>query len=74
MTRHPTPDLRHPMDLDRLREEALIEAGALRHQAIDDFWRGAGEVMATAASQALRAGARWRAAWRRHQRPVTDIG
>ena len=73
MTRHPTPDLRHPMDLDRLREEALIEAEALRHQAIDDFWRGAGNVLATAATQALRASSRWRAALRRRA-PATELG
>ena len=73
MTRHPTPDLHHPMDLDRLREEALIEAEALRHQAIDDLWRGAGEVLATAATRALRASARWRAALRRHA-PAPELG
>ena len=73
MTRHPTPDLRHPMDLDRLREEALIQAEALRHQAIDDFWRGAGNVLATAATQALRASSRWRAALRRRA-PATELG
>lgn len=65
MSNHPTPELRRWIDHDRLREEALIEAEALRHQAIDDFWRGAGEVLATAATQALRARTRWTAAWRR---------
>lgn len=65
MSNHPTPELRRWIDQDRLREEALIEAEALRHQAIDDFWRGAGEVLATAATQALRAQTRWAAAWRR---------
>ena len=38
----------------RLRDEALIEAEALRHQAIDEFWRGSRTALLTAATRTLR--------------------
>lgn len=54
-------------DHQRLRDEALIEAEALRHQAIDDFWRGTNAALATGATQALRASTRlWARLRRRH--------
>lgn len=59
MTRHllPPPPWT-TAERQRLREEALIEAEALRHQAIDDFWRGANAALATGATHALRASTR----------------
>lgn len=59
----------HAPSYQRLRDEALIEAEALRHQAIDDFWRGAGAVLATGASHSLRAARRLVARLRRRAGP-----
>jgi hypothetical protein len=59
-------------ELDQRHQEALIEAEALRHQAIDDFWRGADAALATAATQALRAGTRLAA--RLHRRRAATAG
>lgn len=40
--------------LNALHDQARLEAEALRRAAIDDFWRGADAVLATAATQARR--------------------
>ncbi|MFO1328528.1 MAG: hypothetical protein U1F56_14315 [Rubrivivax sp.] len=50
----------------RLHDEALVRAHALRREAIDDFWRGAGQALGDASTQALRASERLLARWRRH--------
>lgn len=47
----PIPDLQ---TLNVLHDQARLEAEALRRAAIDDFWRGADAVLATAATQARR--------------------
>ena len=51
----------------RLHDEALAHAHALRREAIDDLWRGAGAVLGDASTQALRASSRLLARWRRRQ-------
>ena len=64
MTRNPLAEAR-----GRLHDEALARALQLRREAIDDFWRGAGDVLSDTATQTLRASARLLARWRRHGRP-----
>lgn len=70
---HPHPDTRTWATQQRLREEALIEAEALRHQAIDDLWRGASEVLATAGTATLRAGRRLAARLHRRARWAPEV-
>lgn len=62
MARSPLDDAR-----DRLHDQARIEALALRREAMNDFWRGAGAALADPATQTLRASARLLARWRRHR-------
>jgi hypothetical protein len=50
----------HTTDTMLLHDAARREAEALRRQAIDDFWRGSGDLLTTAATRTLRAADRLR--------------
>ncbi len=52
------PLLTQPALLNRLHDAARADAERLRREAIDDFWRGADAVLATAATGARRAAER----------------
>lgn len=52
--------------LATLHDLAREQAEALRRAAIDDFWRGADAVLATAATRAQRAAQRLRHRLERH--------
>ena len=47
-----------PLNAAELHRQALLRAEALRREAQDDFWRGAGAVLATAATRSLRSAQR----------------
>ena len=61
-------DLLHtdPERLQRLHDQALAEAHALRREAMADFWRGANGLVADAAAGALRSAERLAHRLRRH--------
>jgi hypothetical protein len=50
--------------------EPLAVARALRHEAIDDFWRGGDAMLASAAIDAARSTERLAARLRRRRRPT----
>lgn len=62
------PLLNDPLELHRLHDAARREAERLRHEAIDDFWRGADALVATAATRALRGAQRLAHRLQRHAR------
>lgn len=51
-------DLSDPSLRQRLRDQALAEAEALRRAALDDLWRGANAALGTAATAAQRSARR----------------
>jgi hypothetical protein len=53
-------------EMNRLRDQAYVEAHLLRAQAIQDFWRGADHLLLSAALSAERAARRLAARLRRH--------
>ena len=63
-----------PSDLNRLHDQAHAEALALRAQAMDDFWRGADALLASAAGQVGRSARRFGHAWRRHRQAAPPAG
>lgn len=52
--------------LNRIHDQALVQAEALRRAAMDDFWRGANAALATAAGGALRSARRLAHRLQRH--------
>jgi len=54
--------------LDRMHQEALRQAPALRQQAIDDFWRGVNAALWGQLSAARRAATRLGHRLQQHQR------
>lgn len=59
-----------PIELERrneLHDRALAEAEALRREAMDDLWRGANAVLATASGSMLRSARRLAQRLRRRQ-------
>lgn len=54
-------------DLNRLHDEALLQAAELREQAIDEFWRGANAALWARLSSARRAATRLSQRLQRHQ-------
>jgi len=62
-------------DYGRLHEAAHAEALRLRREAIDDFWRGADHLMASATERARRAATRLAHRLSRHRRaPAAPCG
>lgn len=58
MSLQPITDRRRLEELDVLRERALAEAQRLRREAIDDFWRGANQLLGDATLAGWRSAAR----------------
>ena len=54
-------------ELNRLHDQALLQARTLRDAAIDDFWRGANAALWGRLSSARRAAARLSHRLQRHQ-------
>lgn len=53
-------------ELNRLRDRARRDAELLRREALQDFWRGADQVMASAAESVQRSATRWAQRLARH--------
>lgn len=58
--------------LNRLHEQALLQAPRLRDEAIDEFWRGANAVLWARLSTAQRAATRLTQRLRRHHQLRAD--
>jgi hypothetical protein len=53
-------------EISRLHEQARIQAGALRREAIDDFWRGGNALVSDTVHGLQRASGRLAARLKRH--------
>jgi hypothetical protein len=59
-------------ELNRLHDQAMLEARTLRDAAIDDFWRGVGAALWAQLSSARRASTRLSHRLQRHQQLRND--
>lgn len=64
----------NPEVVNRQHDLARTQAEALRREAIDDFWRGANALLATAFTDANRAAARLAARLRQHAKLRDSAG
>ena len=79
-TNHPTPNALPvrpaytPAQLDRLRDQAMERAHALRAEAIIDFWDGAGALWGDAVDRTRRAADRLAARLHQHAKRRAAAG